>query len=474
VSDVSDAPSQPLPRGRRSLPVIDEPKSSLATDGKRNFVYPADVEGRFTTARRAVFAALVATYAALPWIPIGGHPAVFLDVERREFYLFGGVFNAQDVWMTVFLLTGAAFGLVVLTAVLGRVWCGWACPQTVFLDGVYRRIERLIEGPREQRMRRARAPWSWDKAWRKVAVHALWIALSLLLAHVFLSYFVSVRQVFALVRRSPKEHVEVFVGVTALAAVLYFNFAWFREQFCVVLCPYGRLQSVLLDGDSLVVGYDAQRGEPRGKARSEGSGDCVDCQRCVVVCPTGIDIRNGLQMDCIGCTACIDACDQIMDRLGRPRGLVRYDSQDGLAGKPRRFARPRLLVYAALGLAGLTAGGFAFGERSDVEAHVMRVTGAPYVLDGDVVRDALHVHIVSKRSATTTFDIEPVAAPGAEFLIPIRTVTLAPLGSVDVPFFVSVGRAEYHGEFPVRLRLRPRGGGAKVDVVATFLGPEAR
>jgi len=457
--------------------VIREPKSSLRADGGRNFVYPADVAGRFRAARKVVFVALLAIYAALPWIPVGGHPAVFLDVARREFYVFGGVFNAQDAWMTVFLLTGAAFGLVVLTATLGRVWCGWACPQTVFLDGVYRRVERWIEGPREKRMRRDRGPWTWDKAWRKALVHAIAIVVSLVLAHVLLAYFVSVREVFALVRQDPGEHVEVFVAVTALAAVLYGNFMWFREQFCVVLCPYGRLQSALLDGDSLVVGYDRARGEPRGKAtktRGAPAGDCVDCQRCVVVCPTGIDIRNGLQMDCVGCTACIDACDAIMDRLARPRGLVRYDSQNGLAGQPRRVLRPRMLVYAALGLAGLTAAGLAFGGRSDVEVNVLRATGAPYVLDGDAIRDALHVHVVNKRSATTTFDIEPVAAVGAEFLVPIRTVTLAPLASADVPIFVTVARADYRGEFPIRLVLRPRAGGRSREVAATFLGPEAR
>ena len=463
----------PDPRRRRRLPVVTEPKSSLGGDGKRNFVYPADVKGRFATARKVVFAALIATYAALPWVQIGGHPAVFLDLDRREFYLFGRIFNAQDIWMTVFLLTGSAFGLVVLTAVAGRVWCGWACPQTVFLDGVYRRIERLVEGPRETRMRRDHAPWTWDKAWRKAVVHAAWIGISLVLAHVFLAYFVSIPTVFALVRHRPADHPGVFVAVSALALVLYFNFAWFREQFCVVLCPYGRLQSALLDRDSLVVGYDDARGEPRGKAKEAGKGDCVDCNRCVVVCPTGIDIRNGLQMDCIGCTACIDACDDVMDRLGRPRGLVRYDSQNGLSHEARRFFRPRMFVYAGLGLAGLLAASVALGKRTDFEANVLRVTGAPYTLEGDVVRDALHVHVVNKRSETTSFAIEPVAAPDTEFLVPLRTVVLAPFGSVEVPIFVSVPRAAYRGEFPIRVKITPSAG-APIEVTMSFLGPDTR
>ena len=467
---VSSLPSA-RPARRRSLPVVDEPKSSLATDGRRRFIYPADVTGRFATARKAVFLLLIAIYAALPWITIGGHPALFLNVERREFYLFGGVFNAQDMWMTVFLFTGAAFGLVVVTATLGRVWCGWACPQTVFLDGVFRRIERIVEGPHDKRRRRDDGPWSLDKLWRKIVMHALFLGTSFLLAHVLLAYFVSVRSVLSFVVHRPSEHVEVFIGVSALTLVLYFNFAWFREQFCVVLCPYGRLQSALFDSDSLIVGYDVGRGEPRGKTKKENAGDCVDCLRCVAVCPTGIDIRNGLQMDCIACTACIDACDEIMDRLGRERGLIRYDSQNGLAGEPRKFWRPRMFVYAALGTLGILAASFAFSQRNAFDANLLRSVGAPYEVDGPVVRDAFHLHIVNKHSRVTTFTVEPRVAPNAEFLVPIRTVTLPPLGSADVPVFVTVQRASFRAEFPVRIAVVPNVGSA-VEVTAAFLGPE--
>ncbi len=451
------------------LPMLEQ-KSSLNPDGSRAAVQPADVRGKFARARNVTFALLIAFYVALPWIPIHGHPAVFLDIEHREFFLFGASFNAQDIWMMVFVLTGAAFGLVYATALLGRAWCGWACPQTVFLEGIFRKVERLIEGPREKRMRRNAGGWTFDRLWRKLLVHTLYLVFAFLLAHVFLSYFVSLRAMFTMMRLAPSEHPEAFAVVGALTLVLYFDFAWFREQFCVVMCPYGRLQSVLLDPHSLVVGYDVKRGEPRGKAKAEGKGDCVDCGRCVVVCPTGIDIRNGLQMDCVACTACIDACDEIMVKVNRPTGLIRYDSQDGLVGKPRKILRPRLALYTGLGVAGILAASFAFAGHDPFEANVLRVAGAPYILDEGNVRNAFNVHLVNKRSDATTFEIIPEPSPGATFIIPLAKITLEPLGSANAPIFVTVAKANYHGEFPVHVAVRANGAPARA-LILPFLGP---
>ena len=458
--------STPAPK----LVVLQPKKSSLSITGKRNFVYPADVTGRFTRARNVTFIVLIGVYAALPWIKIRGNPAIFLDIVRRQFFLFGASFNAQDIWLTVFLLTGGAFGLVFATALLGRAWCGWACPQTVFLEGIYRRVERLVEGPREKRMRRAHGPLTFDKVWRKVVVHAIWIVASLALAHVFLSYFVSLRQLFDMMRHRPEEHLEAFLVVMGLAGILYFNFAWFREQFCVVLCPYGRLQSVLLDPDSLVVGYDVGRGEPRGKAKDPNRGDCIDCNRCVVVCPTGIDIRNGLQMDCIACTECIDACDDVMDKIGQRRGLIRYDSQNGLAGKPKRVIRPRVLIYSALGALGLFVATFAFSKHEPFEANVLRVQGAPYVLDGDDVRNAYHLHIVNKEGRATTFHIVPDPVPSVAFTVPMIDVPLESLASADVPVFATMPRSAFVHELSLRITVKNDLGDARV-VTAPFLGP---
>jgi cytochrome c oxidase accessory protein FixG len=448
------------------------PSAALPEDGRRHAIQPADARGRFHRIRAVVFAALVGIWALLPWVTIGGHPAVFIDIGTRQFFLFGATFNAQDTWLLFFLLTGVGFGLVYATALAGRVWCGYACPQTVFLEGVYRRIERLVEGPREKRLRRNAGAWNADKVLRKSASHALYLLASVLVAHIFLSYFVSLRAAFAMVRQSPAAHPEAFAWVLAVTGAFYFNFAFFREQLCVVLCPYGRLQSALLDEHSLVVGYDARRGEPRGKKGAAGAGDCVDCKRCVVVCPTGIDIRNGTQMECLACTACIDACDEIMDRLGRPRGLVRYDSQQGLSGKPRRIVRSRMVLYTVLLGAGAVVAFVATRKRQDFEVSILRLPGEPYTVADGQVRNALQLHVVNKRGSTTTYRVEIEPAPGMSAVVPMQTVAIGGLDGAQVPVFLSVPREQFQGDFPVRARIgRADDPRDAVTVTGTFLGP---
>ena len=277
--------------------------TTIRDDGSRRFLFPADVSGRFARARRVVAVGLIAVYFLLPWIPVGGYPAVFLDVAHRRFHLFGLTLAAQDLWLLFFLISGLGFGLFFLTALLGRIWCGWACPHTVFLDQVYRRVERWIEGDAVRRRQLAAAPWSVGKLARRAAKHAAYVILSTAIAHLFLAYFVSIPALWAMMRQAPMQHGSLFGFIALATGVVYFNFAWFREQLCVVICPYGRLQSILTDDHTLIIGYDTARGEPRGPAGAHGAGDCVACDRCVRVCPTGIDIRQGLQMECIGCAA---------------------------------------------------------------------------------------------------------------------------------------------------------------------------
>lgn len=453
-------------------PVLDPASAALPPDGRRHAIQPADVRGRFQLARRGTFAALITLWAALPWIRIGGHPCVFIDIGARHFFLFGMTFNAQDTWLLFFLLTGVGFSLFYVTALAGRVWCGWACPQTVFLEGVFRRIERWIEGPRETRMRRNRGPWDFERITRKILTHAVYLLAALAVAHVVLSYFVSLPKALQMVRRSPSAHPEAFAWVVAMTGALYLNFAWFREQLCVVLCPYGRLQSALMDEHSLVVGYDARRGEPRGKRGAPGAGDCVDCKRCVVVCPTGIDIRNGVQMECVGCTACIDACDEVMAKLGRRRGLVRYDSQNGLAGKPRRIARPRIFLYTFLLAVGAAVALTASRGRSDFEATLMRLPGEPYTLDGDQVRNALQLHIVNKRATDESYRIDIESVDGMGAVLPISNVTIGSLADARVPIFLSMPRDRPACNVPVRIRVvRSTSGQDSKSVTGSFLGP---
>jgi cytochrome c oxidase accessory protein FixG len=462
------------------------PSASLPYDGRRKAIQPADVRGRFHRARRLVLAVLLVFWATLPWVKLRGHPAIFLDVDAREFFLFGSTFNAQDTWMLFFVLTGIGFALVCATALAGRVWCGWACPQTVFLEGIFRPIERLVEGSREKRIRRNSGPWTADRIARKALKQALFVLSAFLVAHIFLSYFVSIPKTFAMVRQSPSRHPEAFAWAVAMTAIFYVNFAWFREQLCVVICPYGRLQSAMLDERSLIVGYDARRGEPRGHIRSRsadaskawderramGTGDCVDCRRCVVVCPTGIDIRNGTQMECLACTACIDACDEVMDKLGRPRGLVRYDSQDGLAGKPRIILRPRLYIYGVLLLLGLAVAAIATGRRRDFEVAMLRLPGEPYAVEAGQVRNMLQLHVVNKRSDRTSFLIDVDPAPDMTAVVPMTNVSLPPLSDMRVPVIVSVPRDRVVGDFPVRVRVARADDLRDVTLVtAPFLGP---
>jgi len=461
-----------LDRQKIRLAVYDH-RSSLNRDGSRAKVVPADVAGRFTTARHVVFALLIGIWAALPWIPIGGHPAVFLDVPARRFYLFGASFNAQDFWLAFFLLTGVLFGLIVLTTTLGRAWCGWACPQTVFLEGLFRPVERLLEGPRNAHVARDAGPWSLERLWRKVVKHFVFVALGLFVAHVFLAYFVSVPSLFEMVLEGPSAHGSAFSWTTAVGLVLYGNYAFFREQLCLVICPYGRLQSVLTDDDSLVVGYDVQRGEPRGrggKGKREGLGACVDCGRCVAVCPTGIDIRNGLQVDCIGCSQCIDACDEVMDKLGEPRGLVRYDSLRGLRHQARRFFRPRLALYGMLGVIGLAVAAVALRHRVVLHAQLLRMPGTVYVVDGATTRNQFEVHLVSADDAPRHVVLAArTNLEGAELLL-AETVDLGAMRDRRVPVVVRVPTDRIREDSELEVTVTTEGEPPEV-LRAPLLGP---
>ncbi len=431
----------------------------LDEDGGRHYIYPADVHGRYARVRPWLFLLLIAIYISMPWISIGGHPAVFLDLAARRFFLFGRTFNAQDVYLVFFLLTGIGFLLIVLAALFGRLWCGWACPQTVFLEGLYRRIERFIEGPAASRRALARGPFTIDKLLRKAAKHGIFAALSFVLAHLFLAYFVSTKKLLAMIADGPLSHFSTFLWGIGLTVLLYVNFFWFREQTCLIVCPYGRLQSVMQDPDTINVGYDEKRGEPRGKLQTAGAGDCLDCRRCVAVCPTGIDIRNGLQMDCIGCTACIDACDEIMGKVGRPRGLVRYDSERALKNGERHFLRPRLFIYTLLGAIGLAVSVLVWARHVPFEANVLHGRGAPYVLDGGLLRNQVLIHLINKNAGPSELSIEALSAGQPDglplqFIIPQPRVTLGSLESLEVPILISLPRDSYRKGMHALLQIR--------------------
>jgi cytochrome c oxidase accessory protein FixG len=336
---------------------------------------------------------------------------------------------------------------------------------------VFRRIERWFEGSATKRRQLDGAGFSFEKYARRTGKYLSYAAVALVLAHTLLGYFMPVRDVVAAMTGPPSAHPTAFVFVMAPTAVIYLNFAWFREQLCIVICPYGRLQAVLYDKDTVNVGYDKKRGEPRGKHDVAGGGDCIDCQRCIAVCPTGIDIRNGTQLECVGCANCVDACDEVMDKVGQSRGLVRYDSQRGFEDGQRRFIRARVFLYAVLLLLGVTVFAFAATRRTTFEANLVRVQGPPYVLEGDLVTNAFTIHLVNKAPAAVTFTLVPDASDEAahalQWTIPVATVTLASLADQRLPVVVKFAR----GTVVARARLSVSAGQEQRFVDVRLLAP---
>jgi cytochrome c oxidase accessory protein FixG len=418
--------------------------STLNPDGSRRWLYPRVSPGRFLTARRLVGWALIALFTALPYVRIGGKPSILLDLPAREFTLFGTTFLPTDTLVLALFLLAAFLAIFLLTALLGRVWCGWGCPQTVYLELVYRPLERLFE--RRHYATDGRAPVSTGARLAKLAAYTI---VSLVLAHTFLAYFVGTDRLFDWMRRSPVEHPTAFLVMAATTGLMLFDFAWFREQLCTLICPYGRFQSVLLDRQSLIIGYDARRGEPRarlgrGRQAADDAGDCIDCGLCVATCPTGIDIRQGLQMECVGCAHCIDACDAVMDRIGRPRGLIRYASRQALDEGRTRLLRPRVVIYPVLIGIAVVALGLTLGGQDTADVSVLRVRTRPYrVLDSGAVENVVLLKIVNRSGATRAYDVrapEPAALASADL-----PLTLPAGGTATATLHVVLPRSSFGG-----------------------------
>jgi cytochrome c oxidase accessory protein FixG len=449
--------------------------TSVNSDGSHYILHPHDVRGRFTTARQVFGYLLLAVYVLLPWIPINGAPALFLDVEHRRFHIFGITLLPQDLWVMFFAITGLGFTLFCVTSLLGRLWCGWACPYTVFLEHIFRRIERLIDGDGPKRRALENAAWSPNKIIRRIVKQSLYVFFAAVIAHVFMSYFVSLPRLYDYVKEGPLAHATVFTFVTVLTGILWFCFSSFREQFCIMMCPYGRLQSALTDEDTMIIGYDSLRGEPRG-AKGKTSGSCIDCRRCVNVCPTGIDIRNGLQLECIGCSACVDACDEIMDKIGEPRGLVRYDSLKGLNKEKRRIMRPRVYAYMVLGLLGLVVMScIAYTRARPYNAEFSRMRGAAYYVDASSVRNVFQYRIINKRQQPATFTIRMTGAPAGYSLsggdIPFE---IPALGETKRTIVVIAPTSAYQGAGDLIFDIEANPGDLHFEETLKFLGPDPR
>ena len=415
--------------------------STLNADGSRRWLKPRLARGRFLRARRAVAWLLIAVFTALPHVFINGKPALLLDILHREFTFFGKTFLPIDTLVAMLLLLAIFLTVFLMTALLGRVWCGWACPQTVYMEFVFRPLDRLFDGEP------GRPAPSANTGLRKVLKHVAFVLVSVFLANTFLSYFVGRDALVEWVQRSPIDHPVPFLVMLAVSGLMLFDFGYFREQVCIVACPYGRMQSVMLDQDSLIVTYDRARGEPRGKATGSRRsndvslkivaeetgaarfGDCVDCNLCVAVCPTGIDIRKGLQMECIGCAQCVDACDSVMGKLKRPLGLIRYSTQSSLSGE-RHLLRARVVIYPLILCVVIGGLVWRIATAATADISLVRGRGLPFntLPDGQISNQAtIKITNRSGRSAQYTISIAaPFDGDGFKVVAADNPLTVAP------------------------------------------------
>lgn len=390
--------------------------ATVDESGKRKWVYPRKPRGRYTRARNWVSFFLLAFLFGAPFIRIGGYPLLQFNLLERKFILFGRVFWPQDFYLFVLGMISLVIFIALFTVVYGRLFCGWICPQTIFMENVFRKIEYWIDGDWKAQMRLKKAPWNTEKIRKRVTKHGVFLAISFLIANTFLAYIIGTEELFDIVTDPPSEHLGGLASITIFSLVFYGVFAFFREQVCTTVCPYGRLQGVLLDRESMVVAYDYQRGEGRGKFRKNedrdaaGKGDCIDCNQCVNVCPTGIDIRNGTQLECVNCTACMDACDEMMLAVGLPTGLIRYASEEQISTRKDKFklsgrAKAYTVVLALLIGVGVTL----MVTRSSVQVMVLRTPGMLYQTKEDgSVSNLYNYKLVNKTNRPMELNFRPL------------------------------------------------------------------
>lgn len=354
--------------------------STVSDEGNRVWVYPKKPKGRFYNYRKIFSFILLAFFFVTPFLKFKGDPIFLFNIIERKFILFGMIFWPQDFHLIVLSLISLVVFIILFTVIYGRVFCGWVCPQTVFMEMVYRQVEYLIEGDFMKQKKLANKEWDFEKVWKKSLKHILFYLMSFFIANIFASYVLSMDALMNFYKEGFEVHSTFFIGISIFSGAYYFIFAFFREQVCTIACPYGRLQGVFLDNKSMIVAYDYVRGEPRGKKEK---GDCIDCKSCVNVCPTGIDIRNGTQMECINCTACIDACDAVMDRINKPRGLIRFDSEKGITENEHKIMNPRTIAYSVVLLILLGVVSTMMFLRTDFETTILRQRGTLFQKYGE-------------------------------------------------------------------------------------------
>lgn len=456
---------------RDTIATVDE-------DGKKVRIFPKRVKGKYNTARRWVGYFLLLFLFAAPWIKVGGQPLLLLDVLGRKFSIFGAIFNPSDSFLFALAMIIGVVSVIVFTVAFGRIFCGWICPQTIFLEQVYRRIEYWIDGDRNQQMRLKRMGWTAEKIRKRVLKNIIFYFIAFLVSNVFLQYLIGSDKWLQFVTDGPAQHLGTFTALIVFSVLFYLVFAWFREQACIAVCPYGRLQGVLLDKSSIVILYDWIRGEPRKKGKRKETdpkvGDCVDCGLCVQVCPTGIDIRNGTQLECVNCTACIDVCDEVMEKVDLPKGLIRFDSTHNVESGNKRVMTPRLYAYIGILLALLSFFTFLVSTRSEAEVIWVRLPGKLYEKTDSTYINAYNYTVLNKTDQAKELEILLESHEGFIIFTGGSVITLDPEEIVHGAAVMHLYKDQVKQQKePVKLIVKE--GDVVIDEITTnFMGPRPR
>ncbi len=426
-------------------PLSESFRDRIATvdeEGKRKWVYAYKPKGKFYSIRTWLSVFYFIVFFGTPFIQIDGRPLFMFNIPEGKFILFTKIFWPQDFFIFGLTMITFVFFVVLFTAAFGRLFCGWACPQTNFMEMMFRKIEFLILGDAPAQRQLSNAPWTGKKIFKVGLKHVVFYLLSFIIANFFLAYIIGMPALIKIITEPVSEHLVGFASILVFSAVFYGVYAFFREQACTVVCPYGRLQSVLLDKNSMIVAYDYKRGEPRGNAKklhTDQLGDCIDCFQCVKVCPTGIDIRNGVQMECVGCTACIDACDNVMDKIGKPKGLIRYASENSIAnGIPLTYTS-RMKFYTALCAIVLLILGSILATRKDVDATIIRTPGILYQERGtDSISNLYNIKVVNKTTKNVQLQLQLHQGNGKIDIIGKPYVMVHKEGQGSGEFFITL------------------------------------
>jgi cytochrome c oxidase accessory protein FixG len=452
---------------RDSLSIVDK-------QGKRRWLYPKQPKGRLYNARTVFSFILLLILFGTPFVKTGGHPFMLFNVIERKFILFGLSFGPHDFYLLALSMVTFIVFVILFTVVFGRLFCGWACPQTVFLEMVFRKIEYFIEGnPSKQKQLNA-SPWNGNKLFKKLSKWSLFFIISFIIANTFLAYIIGIDELAVIVTDPPSKHLAGLISILVFTGAFYWVFAWFREQACILVCPYGRLQSVLLDRNSIVVAYDYVRGEPRGKIKkseARTSGDCIDCRQCVEVCPTGIDIRNGTQLECVNCTACIDACNFVMNKTGRPEGLIRYDSIERIQNKTRFKLTAREIAYSTVLVILITILSFLLANRKMMDVSFFRTPGMMFQkAENNMVSNVYNLKILNKSFDAKEFGLKLSGIEG-ELKIIGGHASVNPQETLDTKVLVLIPE-EKLSKTNTPLRIEVISDGGVIETINTnFLGP---